>query len=131
MRDMMTLLQQEYLWPIARELFPREGEAFHDHHSFMVQYKQVGSTLSRHGEPLPLAAPCKRHRPPPPPLGSGRADTVTNRTPPAPPLAPLAPRPAPPRPADFCCAGPGPGARHAHRRLGRYCECLPGQVRLP
>ena len=39
---MMTLLQQQYLWPIALLLFPREGEMFHDHHSFMVQYKQVG-----------------------------------------------------------------------------------------
>mmetsp|Transcript_24608 Transcript_24608/g.68488 ORF Transcript_24608/g.68488 Transcript_24608/m.68488 type:complete len:370 (-) Transcript_24608:460-1569(-) len=40
LRGMMTLLQQEYLWPVARELYPREGAQFHDHHSFMVQYKQ-------------------------------------------------------------------------------------------
>lgn len=41
LRDMMTRLQQDILWPIARVLFPREGSEFNDHHSFMVQYKQV------------------------------------------------------------------------------------------
>jgi len=40
LRDMMTRLQQDILWPIARVLFPREGSEFNDHHSFMVQYKQ-------------------------------------------------------------------------------------------
>lgn len=49
LRGMMTLLQRQYLWPVAKLLFPREGEEFHDHHSFMVQYKQVRSWGRRRG----------------------------------------------------------------------------------
>jgi len=40
LKGMMTRLQQEVLWPISRVLYPREGSEFHDHHTFMVQYKQ-------------------------------------------------------------------------------------------
>ncbi|KAK3266798.1 hypothetical protein CYMTET_24604 [Cymbomonas tetramitiformis] len=40
MLPMLTKLQQIYLQPIAKLLFPEEGAVFHGHHSFMVQYKQ-------------------------------------------------------------------------------------------
>lgn len=36
---MMTLLQKEYLQPIARFLYPLEGMDLTSHHSFMVQYR--------------------------------------------------------------------------------------------
>mmetsp|Transcript_21650 Transcript_21650/g.51719 ORF Transcript_21650/g.51719 Transcript_21650/m.51719 type:complete len:351 (+) Transcript_21650:65-1117(+) len=40
MRDMITQLQQQYLLPIAKTLFPVEGSQFDFHHSFIVKYKQ-------------------------------------------------------------------------------------------
>jgi len=39
MRPMITALQQQYIWPIARVLFPTQGKVFHDHHSFIVRYQ--------------------------------------------------------------------------------------------
>eukprot|EP00191_Tetraselmis_sp_GSL018_P013208 CAMPEP_0177578138 /NCGR_PEP_ID=MMETSP0419_2-20121207/175_1 /TAXON_ID=582737 /ORGANISM="Tetraselmis sp., Strain GSL018" /LENGTH=336 /DNA_ID=CAMNT_0019066535 /DNA_START=114 /DNA_END=1125 /DNA_ORIENTATION=+ len=38
--DTMTILQQHFLLPVAQLLFPREGAEFHDHHSFIVKYKE-------------------------------------------------------------------------------------------
>eukprot|EP00951_Prasinocladus_malaysianus_P005925 scaffold41856_cov38-Prasinocladus_malaysianus.AAC.1 len=43
MRPMLNRLQQEYLWPIARELFPVQGSQFDWHHSFIVEYQQAQS----------------------------------------------------------------------------------------
>jgi len=39
MRPMITAFQQDFLWPIARRLFPNEASQFDDHHSFIVRYK--------------------------------------------------------------------------------------------
>lgn len=39
MRPMVTSLQQTYVWPVARHLFPAQGSAFDDHHSFIVRYR--------------------------------------------------------------------------------------------
>lgn len=39
MKPAITELQQEVLLPIARVLWPDIGSAFHNHHSFMVQYR--------------------------------------------------------------------------------------------
>mmetsp|Transcript_13611 Transcript_13611/g.27501 ORF Transcript_13611/g.27501 Transcript_13611/m.27501 type:complete len:320 (-) Transcript_13611:79-1038(-) len=39
MRPMITAFQQQYIWPLARRLFPEEGERFDDHHSFIVRYQ--------------------------------------------------------------------------------------------
>ena len=41
MLDVISELQREVLWPIARSLWPKEGSAFHAHHSFMVQYRKT------------------------------------------------------------------------------------------
>ena len=38
MMDIITSLQQTYIWPIARILFPIEASNFNDHHSFIVRY---------------------------------------------------------------------------------------------
>ena len=40
MLDVISELQREVLWPIAQSLWPKEGSAFHAHHSFMVQYRK-------------------------------------------------------------------------------------------
>ncbi|KAH8070366.1 procollagen-lysine 5-dioxygenase [Aureococcus anophagefferens] len=50
MLNVISELQREVLWPIARSLWPKEGSAFHAHHSFMVQYRKTedpGSTCTR------------------------------------------------------------------------------------
>lgn len=39
MKPALTQLQQEILLPISRLLFPEVSSGFHDHHSFMVQYR--------------------------------------------------------------------------------------------
>ena len=39
MMSMITSLQQKYIWPLARVLFPLEGKQFDDHHSFLVRYQ--------------------------------------------------------------------------------------------
>jgi len=39
MKQALTELQREILWPVARLLWPTHGSAFHDHHSFMVRYR--------------------------------------------------------------------------------------------
>jgi|EP00550_Attheya_septentrionalis_P002180 hypothetical protein len=39
MRPLITSFQQNYLWPLARVLFPSEGSQFDDHHSFIVRYR--------------------------------------------------------------------------------------------
>jgi hypothetical protein len=39
MRPMISALQQQYIWPLARVLFPKEGQQFDDHHSFIVRYQ--------------------------------------------------------------------------------------------
>jgi len=39
MRPAITKFQQEVLLPIAKLLFPNIGYSFHNHHSFMVQYR--------------------------------------------------------------------------------------------
>jgi len=39
MRPLITSFQQNYLWPMARRLFPKEGAQFDDHHSFIVRYR--------------------------------------------------------------------------------------------
>ena len=39
MRDAITQLQQEILWPVARLLFPLQSTQFDAHHSFIVRYK--------------------------------------------------------------------------------------------
>ncbi|KAH8054313.1 procollagen-lysine 5-dioxygenase [Aureococcus anophagefferens] len=41
MLNVISELQREVLWPIARSLWPKEGSAFHAHHSFMVQYRKT------------------------------------------------------------------------------------------
>ena len=41
---MLTSFQQEYLYPIARRLFPVHASQFDGHHSFMVRY-QAGEDL--------------------------------------------------------------------------------------
>lgn len=38
MRPMITQFQQEYIWPIAKALFPDEASQFDSHHSFIVRY---------------------------------------------------------------------------------------------
>jgi hypothetical protein len=30
---------QAYILPLARHLYPKQGQAFHNHYSFMVEYK--------------------------------------------------------------------------------------------
>ena len=40
MKPLIDDLQQRCLVPLTRMLFPKEGGAFNNHHSFMVQYKQ-------------------------------------------------------------------------------------------
>ena len=40
MKPLIDDLQQRCLLPLTRMLFPKEGGAFNNHHSFMVQYKQ-------------------------------------------------------------------------------------------
>ena len=39
MEPSLTALQQQYILPLAKLLYPKQGQAFHAHHSFMVQYK--------------------------------------------------------------------------------------------
>lgn len=39
LRGMVTVMQQDYIWPISRVLFPVDGEQFDDHHSFLVRYQ--------------------------------------------------------------------------------------------
>ena len=39
MRDAITELQQEILWPVARLLWPLQSTRFDAHHSFIVRYK--------------------------------------------------------------------------------------------
>lgn len=39
MRPMISAFQREYLWPVARHLFPIEASQFDGHHSFMVRYR--------------------------------------------------------------------------------------------
>ena len=39
MRDAITELQQEILWPVARLLWPLQSTQFDAHHSFIVRYK--------------------------------------------------------------------------------------------
>ena len=39
MMSIISSLQQQYIWPIARVLFPIEGSRFNDHHSFIVRYQ--------------------------------------------------------------------------------------------
>lgn len=41
---MISTLQQEVIWPVARVLFPKEAHQFDDHHSFIVRY-QAGEDL--------------------------------------------------------------------------------------
>merc|ERR1712039_170817 len=43
-RPMITAFQHGYIWPIARRLFPEEGQVFDGHHSFIVRY-QTGEDL--------------------------------------------------------------------------------------
>ena len=38
LRPSLDALQRE-VWPVARSLWPTEGESFHNHHSFCVSYK--------------------------------------------------------------------------------------------
>ncbi|CAJ1398591.1 unnamed protein product [Effrenium voratum] len=38
MRPMITEFQQQYIWPIAKVLFPEEASQFDSHHSFIVRY---------------------------------------------------------------------------------------------
>eukprot|EP00930_Biecheleria_cincta_P034785 TRINITY_DN23992_c0_g2_i1.p1 TRINITY_DN23992_c0_g2~~TRINITY_DN23992_c0_g2_i1.p1 ORF type:complete len:386 (+),score=62.17 TRINITY_DN23992_c0_g2_i1:62-1159(+) len=44
MRPMITAFQKQYIWPLARMLFPEEGSFFDTHHSFIVRY-QAGEDL--------------------------------------------------------------------------------------
>ncbi|KAL3937850.1 MAG: hypothetical protein SGARI_001971 [Bacillariaceae sp.] len=39
MRPMISALQQQYIWPLAKVLFPVEGNQLDDHHSFIVRYQ--------------------------------------------------------------------------------------------
>ena len=39
MREAITELQQEILWPVARLLWPLQSTQFDAHHSFIVRYK--------------------------------------------------------------------------------------------
>jgi hypothetical protein len=39
MEPSITALQQQYILPLAKLLYPKQGHAFHAHHSFMVEYK--------------------------------------------------------------------------------------------
>ena len=39
MRDAITELQQDILWPVARLLWPLQSTQFDAHHSFIVRYK--------------------------------------------------------------------------------------------
>ena len=39
MREAITELQQEILWPVARLLWPLQSTRFDAHHSFIVRYK--------------------------------------------------------------------------------------------
>ena len=39
MRPLLTSFQQEYLWPVAKKLFPKQASQFDDHHSFIVRYQ--------------------------------------------------------------------------------------------
>lgn len=38
LRETITSLQQAFLWPLAKLLFPVQGYQFDDHHSFIVRY---------------------------------------------------------------------------------------------
>lgn len=40
LKPLITSFQQEYLWPVACKLFPRQGSQFDDHHSFIVRYRR-------------------------------------------------------------------------------------------
>jgi len=40
MRPLVTDLQQRFIWPVARRLFPKQAEMFDSHHSFIVRYQQ-------------------------------------------------------------------------------------------
>ena len=44
MRPMITAFQQQYIWPLSRVLFPKQGTQFDDHHAFIVRY-QSGQDL--------------------------------------------------------------------------------------
>ena len=44
LRPLITAFQQEYLWPLARILFPKQASQFDDHHAFIVRY-QAGQDL--------------------------------------------------------------------------------------
>lgn len=39
LRPLITSFQQEYLWPLARRLFPIQASQFDDHHAFIVRYR--------------------------------------------------------------------------------------------
>jgi len=39
MQPMITAFQQQYIWPLARRLFPEEGAKLDGHHSFIVRYQ--------------------------------------------------------------------------------------------
>lgn len=39
MRSMISSFQQKYIWVLARTLFPKQGDVFHNHHSFIVRYQ--------------------------------------------------------------------------------------------
>ena len=39
LRPLISSFQQEYLWPLARRLFPIHASQFDDHHAFMVRYR--------------------------------------------------------------------------------------------
>eukprot|EP00980_Cylindrotheca_fusiformis_P019943 scaffold7025_cov123-Cylindrotheca_fusiformis.AAC.2 len=39
MKGMLSSLQQRYILPLSRRLFPVEGKSFDDHHSFLVRYQ--------------------------------------------------------------------------------------------
>ena len=38
LKETISSLQQQYIWPISRHLFPVQGSSFDDHHSFIVRY---------------------------------------------------------------------------------------------
>ena len=40
MREAITQLQQDILWPVARLLWPLQSTQFDAHHSFIVRYKE-------------------------------------------------------------------------------------------
>jgi len=39
MAHMIDIFQANYIWPLARVLYPLQGSEFHGHHSFMVAYR--------------------------------------------------------------------------------------------